>query len=346
MVYLSSIIAMFFMVWSTLFAENEATFSIQGCPDYIQQQFYDVSKGPGAGSDCSDMQPKLSVSCSPKTLTVESNAIPSFTMYNTTINPLREIDFKATITLNPTIAEKITPISDENGTPLLGYLGFTVTGIPIYGPTEAAIPPTQAYGSPIYNCIVAMGSNRFCAPGKTTRPGCGAHTGHLAYHYHFIEEACFQGAKSLVAKPWEIKVDPSKKSGIIGYAADGFPIYGRYEHKGGDKDAEVIQVHSSYFPVEGKTPETNAFKAYEYKEMDDPHQYLDECNGHTHDGSYHYHATDEFPYIIGCFKGTPEGVGKIRPNRNSFLTNTADKLSHLVGLVPPDRENLDEIACH
>ena len=39
---------------------------------------------------------------------------------------------------------------------------------------------------------------------------------------------------------------------------------------------------------------------------------LDECHGHTHaiawDGRtvtmYHYHATWEFPYVLGCFRGT------------------------------------------
>ena len=41
---------------------------------------------------------------------------------------------------------------------------------------------------------------------------------------------------------------------------------------------------------------------------------LDECHGHTHpvlwDGVmtniYHYHWTYDFPYNIGCFKGTPQ----------------------------------------
>ncbi len=40
---------------------------------------------------------------------------------------------------------------------------------------------------------------------------------------------------------------------------------------------------------------------------------LDACHGHTgsivRNGkrvrSYHYHATHEYPYTLGCFKGTP-----------------------------------------
>ena len=27
------------------------------------------------------------------------------------------------------------------------------------------------------------------------------------------------------------------------------------------------------------------------------------------DGTYRYHATREFPYVLGCYKGTPNAVG-------------------------------------
>jgi hypothetical protein len=40
---------------------------------------------------------------------------------------------------------------------------------------------------------------------------------------------------------------------------------------------------------------------------------LDVCHGHTHeiiwDGvkkkMYHYHVNNEYPYSVGCFRGTP-----------------------------------------
>jgi hypothetical protein len=61
-------------------------------------------------------------------------------------------------------------------------------------------------------------------------------------------------------------------SGIIGYIRDGFPIYG-------------------YHGV-GRAEVTNAD--------------LDECHGHSHGTyGYHYHATMEYPYTIGCYRGTP-----------------------------------------
>jgi len=53
----------------------------------------------------------------------------------------------------------------------------------------------------------------------------------------------------------------------IAYAMDGFPIYG-------------------FTNADGSTPT------------------LDECNGEfDEDGNYHYHATEDYPYINGCFRG-------------------------------------------
>ncbi len=61
-------------------------------------------------------------------------------------------------------------------------------------------------------------------------------------------------------------------SGVIGYIRDGYAIYG-YHGVGG---AELRNTD------------------------------LDECHGHSHGTlGYHYHATIEYPYTIGCYRGTP-----------------------------------------
>ncbi len=65
----------------------------------------------------------------------------------------------------------------------------------------------------------------------------------------------------------------------MGYALDGFGLFGRYGEAG-----KVL---------------SNAD--------------LDECHGHTHevvwDGKpttiYHYHATWEYPYTVGCYRAKP-----------------------------------------
>jgi hypothetical protein len=94
-----------------------------------------------------------------------------------------------------------------------------------------------------------------------------------AYHYHSLP-ACVP--------------DPGDEhSALLGYAFDGFGIYG--------------------YRGEDGTEVTN----------DD----LDECHGHTHTitwdeeevSMYHYHATREFPYTVGCFRGTPSTQGLTGP---------------------------------
>ena len=66
--------------------------------------------------------------------------------------------------------------------------------------------------------------------------------------------------------------DAQGHSGIIGYIRDGFALYG-YRGTGG------VEL-------------TNAD--------------LDECHGHSHGAlGYHYHATMEYPYTVGCYKGIP-----------------------------------------
>jgi hypothetical protein len=92
------------------------------------------------------------------------------------------------------------------------------------------------------------------------------------YHYHHHSPCFDQGQLN-------------SHSPLVGYAFDGFGIYGPRD-------------------VDGR-PVTN--------------EALDECHGHLGPATnaagaavtaYHYHITKEFPYTLGCFRGTPS----IRPN--------------------------------
>ena len=52
-------------------------------------------------------------------------------------------------------------------------------------------------------------------------------------------------------------------------------------------------------------PTSEAWQAHDYRAADDP-AVLDRCNGRTQpDGTYGYHVTSGFPYVLGCFRGTP-----------------------------------------
>ncbi|MEU2157469.1 YHYH protein [Streptomyces sp. NPDC019396] len=100
-----------------------------------------------------------------------------------------------------------------------------------------------------------------------TQDVCDGHPdGAEAYHYHNIPSCLLSAADK-------------KGATLVGYALDGFGIYVERDDK-------------------GNLP-TNAD--------------LDECHGRTskvmwngrETSIYHYSATLEFPYTVGCFRGTP-----------------------------------------
>lgn len=118
-------------------------------------------------------------------------------------------------------------------------------------------------GSTFFDALDGEGRD---AVAHETQDACEAHPEMSgAYHYHSVT--------SCLADPG------SGHSALLGYARDGFGIFG--------------------VRGEGGVVLTNAD--------------LDACHGHTHsitwDGAatslYHYHATYEFPYTLGCYKGTP-----------------------------------------
>ena len=77
-------------------------------------------------------------------------------------------------------------------------------------------------------------------------------------------------------------------SGVVGYINDGFAIYG-YRGVGG------VEMSN-----------------------DD----LDLCHGHSHDDlGYHYHATIEYPYTVGCYKGTPSASSSPRGQPQGMARN-------------------------
>ena len=240
----------------------------------------DVSAGPGAGMGYA--APSLAGGCTDDTFVVESNSMPHFTFVSMTPNALEESDNVWEIPLHPAEAAATSDI------PLLGQVAFTVTGLPIFGPNEAEFP--DPYGDPVYNGIT---------------DGCFGHTA-FEYHAHALEERCLTD-DGLVSEPWTV-AEPSaaEPSPIIAWALDGFPIYGP---RGclDDDCSDVVTFTSGY--VQTGDPSTYAWDNHRYEASADP-TVLDACNGRVGpDGTYRYHATDTFPYVLGCYRGTPVDAG-------------------------------------
>ncbi|BBM83746.1 YHYH protein [Candidatus Uabimicrobium amorphum] len=121
-----------------------------------------------------------------------------------------------------------------------------------------------------------------------------------AYHYHGI--------------PWQWLTSLTKTPAmtLVGYAADGFPIYALY----GERNGNIDEMRSSYKIRKGMRRDgpggyyDGTFVAdYEYIAGSGD---LDECNGkfgatpEYPNGTYHYYLTKKFPFIPRYFRGTPD----------------------------------------
>ena len=232
---------------------------------------YFPSLASSVGAGASYVKPSISVTCTDSVVVVTSNNMPGYPFVAVTPNPLGAQNYVWRIPRTPAVASSPTLIV-KNGIPTMGTLGFTTTGLAIYGPTEAAIPADKPYGDPNYNGLLDT---------------CGGHTGPPnAYHNHVLYQvaACNLGSRA-----------------ILGYAIDGFPIYGPTACLN-VACTLTGTVRSGYTKI--GDPAKNVWSAYSYTASSDA-LVLDACNGRTQpDGSYGYHAVTTFPYILGCLKGT------------------------------------------
>jgi hypothetical protein len=98
------------------------------------------------------------------------------------------------------------------------------------------------------------------------------------------------------------------ESPVIGFAADGFPIFGSWFNDNGT----IRKAQTSYRLREGQRAPVSGYATpagdYDGTFRDD-YEYvaglgdLDECNGMQVDGVYGYFITEQYPYIMACLKG-------------------------------------------
>lgn len=140
--------------------------------------------------------------------------------------------------------------------------------------------------------------------------GIDQHHAHVqptgAYHYHGLPTGFIEARGGI------------KQFLLIGYAADGFPIYGPYAFKDADDaDSGLVKLKPSWRVKDGARPAgapsgkyDGSFVAdWEYVEgLGD----LDMCNGRFGvtpeypEGTYYYVLTEDYPFVPRYFKGTPD----------------------------------------
>ena len=133
-----------------------------------------------------------------------------------------------------------------------------------------------------------------------------------AYHYHGLPLGLIE------------KLGDGKRMVLIGYAADGFPIYEQYGYTDANNASTAIKrVRSSYQIRKGTRP-NGPGKSFDGTFVED-YEYvsgagdLDQCNGRIGvtpeypKGIYHYFITAEYPFIPRCYRGTPDPSFRKRP---------------------------------
>ena len=139
--------------------------------------------------------------------------------------------------------------------------------------------------------------------------GLDANNAHVqpngAYHYHALPETLYR------------RLSASGRPTLIGYAADGFPIYGPMAYAdAANPSSALTEMRSSYRLRSGTRPSGPGGRYDGTFEEDFVYVAgagsLDECNGRTGvtpeypEGTYYYVITASYPFIPRCFMGAPD----------------------------------------
>ena len=213
------------------------------------------------------------------------------------------------IPLEPANNTACNPSASSDGctmAPERGAIAFAVNGVAIYGPEDgpggdAVAGQEGAYEEDRQHVWLGL---------------CHGHSGPGGeFHYH-ADGNCMhwhpEGEQTWLNYSMESSRTVTEHSPIVGFALDGYPIYG---FVGWGDDGEIVEMTSSYRLKDGETG-YNGIDDYEYVSgMGN----LDACNGQwgpTPDypeGIYHYHSTwyngeggIGFPYFILCYQGVVE----------------------------------------
>lgn len=231
--------------------------------------------------------------CDATNRTLSANGIPDHEVgtFPNANNPntISVQSVSASYSLDPVLTSTMTTLGGPRGA-----IGYVLNGVKIDPGTAGNVGGWS---------IEALGQDSF-------NFGDDANHAHVQptgeYHYHGIPEGFVD------------KLNNGTEPTLIAWAADGFPIYARYGYLDAmDANSGVVVIESSYqlkASPDANRPDVSLYamgtftQDYEYVDgLGD----LDECNGRTGvtpdfaDAIYHYYATDGFPFLQRCVKGTP-----------------------------------------
>jgi hypothetical protein len=244
--------------------------------------------------------------CDASNRTLSANGIPDHDVgtFPNANNPntITAQAVSASFTLDPALTTTATSLGGPRGA-----VGFVLNGVKIdpgTGGTCNDSGGTCNLGGNVGSWnIEALGQSSF-------NFGDDANHAHVqptgTYHYHGIPEGFVD------------KQNKGTEPTLIGWAADGFPIYARYGYLDpADASSGTVVIQSSYQLKSSPDANRPAESLYAMGTFTQDYEFvdgsgdLDECNGRTGvtpefpNGIYHYYATDGYPYLQRCVKGTP-----------------------------------------
>ena len=284
---------------TTSFAANSGTHDITNailgnrsakCSDYVNTYTSDVKDIQNNKS----FKGNLVITVSGDTCSLASNAIPNHDFNDAkahfaTQASEQSVDVK--IPTSPTMASAITELTlGTDNAIMLNGVKLDLLAAACHGVGDGKIGCNDISAPWRYDPMSSL--NQF---------GTDSHNAHTqpngSYHYHGNPKALFDQTGNVA-------------SGVIGFAADGFAIYGPYFNDNGTirKATSSYQLkNGSRTAIDGSNPGGSYDGQYrddwEYKTGNGD---LDECNGMSVDGAYGYYVTDSYPHVLGCFKGTPD----------------------------------------
>ena len=281
-----------------------------------------LDQSRGACDETLSISPQYSESISGNNRVISSNSIPAhkvglFGQVQGSLNPnaIRAQNETYTITTAPAEASTFTALLSTTGAgPNAGpqySFGILFNGVEL-DPVAAEPFPHEGMMSPDVNW-------EWNLEATNVQIGLDCNSAHVQptgkYHYH--------GSPTLFLQDLNA---PANAMTLIGYAADGFPIYYKYAYAdANDSTSAVTAMSSSYRlksgnrPGDGVTAPCDVYNGvysndYEYASGLGT---LDEANGRNGitpeypNGTYYYVITDEFPSIPRYFRGTPSNDFKI-----------------------------------
>ncbi len=216
-------------------------------------------------------------------------------------------DAVVTVTRDPQIATTPTPLTQEVKNAIF------LNGVKLDILSAGCYRPSSANADTDGNVNIGCGSDAdwLLDPLSTdSKFGADEHNAHTQpgglYHYHGGPNAMFDDNPG------------SNGSPVIGFGADGFPIYGSYFYDSASGQVrKAISGYTLKTGSRGERSDTNPGgdhsgiynQDWEWTDAGD----LDECNGMMIDSQYGYYVTDTYPWVMGCIAGTPHesfGVGR------------------------------------